>query len=94
MALARAFYRDAPLLLMDEPSSALDANSERRIIKSLQHLAENKTTLIVSHRLSTVQWADQIYLLDRGEVAETGTHEELMKMEGKYLHLFRTSRER
>lgn len=88
MALARAFYRDAPLLLMDEPSSALDANSERQIVNTLKKLSENKTTLIVSHRLSTVQWADYIYLLDEGEVAEEGTHDKLMALEGKYYTLF------
>ena len=88
MALARAFYRDAPLLLMDEPSSALDANAERQLIESLKALARNKTTLIVSHRLSTVQWADIIYLLHRGEVAETGTHEELIQLRGRYYRLF------
>lgn len=93
MALARAFYRDAPLLLMDEPSSALDAGSERQIIDSLKKLAQNKTTLIVSHRLSTVQWADYIYLLENGAVAESGTHRELMKKEGKYFHLFRSLKE-
>lgn len=93
MALARAFYRDAPLLLMDEPSSALDAGSERQIIDSLKKLSQNKTTLIVSHRLSTVQWADYIYLLENGAVAESGTHRELMKKEGKYFHLFRSLKE-
>ena len=90
MAIARAFYRDAPLLIMDEPSSALDPNSERQIVSTLKKLAENKTTLIVSHRLSTVQWADHIYLFNEGEVAEEGTHDELMALKGKYFSLFQT----
>ncbi len=90
MAIARAFYRDAPLLIMDEPSSALDPNSERQIVSTLKKLAENKTTLIVSHRLSTVQWADHIYLFNEGEIAEEGTHDELMALKGKYFSLFQT----
>lgn len=87
MAIARAFYRDAPLLLMDEPSSALDAVSESQLIARLKELSRNKTSLIISHRLSTVQWADCIYLLDKGEVAEQGTHAELMALKGKYYTL-------
>lgn len=92
IALARAFYREKPILLMDEPSSALDANSERQMINSLKNLSKNKTTIIVSHRLSTVQWADCIYLLDKGEIAESGTHDELMQLEGKYFSLYNSTR--
>ena len=87
MAIARAFYRNAPLLLMDEPSSALDAASESQLIARLKELSSNKTSLIISHRLSTVQWADCIYLLDKGEVAEQGTHAELMLKKRKYYTL-------
>ena len=94
MAIARAFYRDAPLLLMDEPSSALDAASESQLIGKLKELSHNRTSLIISHRLSTVQWADFIYMLDEGEVAEQGTHEELMNMKGKYYALFTSGREK
>ena len=93
MAIARAFYRDAPLLLMDEPSSALDAISESQLIERLKELSRNKTSLIISHRLSTVQWADCIYLLDKGEVAEQGTHAELMALKGKYYTLVSGGRE-
>ena len=93
MAIARAFYRDAPLLLMDEPSSALDAVSESQLIARLKELSRNKTSLIISHRLSTVQWADCIYLLDKGEVAEQGTHAELMALKGKYYTLVSGGRE-
>ena len=90
IAIARAFYRDAPLILMDEPSSALDADAELQIINSLKKLSENKTAVIISHRLSTVQWADIIYFFEEGEVIESGSHTELMSKKGKYYSLFLT----
>jgi ATP-binding cassette subfamily B protein len=91
MAIARAFYRDSPLILMDEPSSALDAESELQIIRNLKELSRDKTAVIISHRLSTVRWADLIYLFDNGEVSESGNHQELMALKGKYYSLFLNS---
>ena len=88
IAIARAFYRNAPLLLMDEPSSALDAHAELDIIEKLKKLSENKTAVIVSHRLTTVQWADLIYVFDQGKIIESGTHQELISKNGKYQSLF------
>jgi len=91
IAIARAFYRDSPLLLMDEPSSALDVDSEMQIINNLKRLSHQKTAVIVSHRLSTVEWVDLIYFFDKGEVLEYGSHMELMAMKGKYYNLFQTT---
>lgn len=91
MAIARAYYRDAPLLLLDEPSSALDVESEKQIIETLRHLSRNKTAVIVSHRMSTVEWVDCICLLEDGKVVEVGSHHELMQRNGRYAELYRLS---
>jgi ATP-binding cassette subfamily B protein len=88
IAIARAYYRNAPLILMDEPSSALDVNSERQVIEGLKKLSAGKTAVIVSHRLSTIDWADLIFFFENGEIVEQGSHAELMEMKGKYATLF------
>lgn len=92
IAIARAFYRDSPILFMDEPSSALDVDSEKQLLGSLRILAKDKTVVIISHRLSTVQWADILYVLDQGTVVEWGSHEELMSKKGRYYAMYRTSK--
>lgn len=91
IAIARAFYRNAPLLLLDEPSSALDANSESQVLQKLKELAENKTAIIISHRLNSVQWADFICVFHKGELVEQGTHDELLALKGKYFELSQVS---
>jgi len=88
IAIARAFYRNSPFIIMDEPSSALDAEAESQIIDSLKNLAHNKTAIIISHRLSTVEMADLIYFFHDGEVVESGSHQELIALKGKYFELF------
>lgn len=87
LAIARAFLKDAPLLILDEPSSALDADSERIVRESVERLSEGRTILIVAHRITTVVTADQIVVLDRGSVVERGTHTELLDQGGLYTHL-------
>jgi ATP-binding cassette subfamily B protein len=89
LAIARAFYRNSEIILMDEPSSALDPETEQHLIQSLQLLAKEKTVLIISHRLSSIIWADQICLMENGEIIERGTHSELMQNKAKYASLFK-----
>ncbi len=87
LALARNFYRDAPIMILDEPTSAIDALAESRIFKRLfQH--RDKTLIIVSHRLTTVEKADVIYMMEQGKVVESGTHAELVAKKGRYYRMF------
>ena len=89
ISIARAMLRDAPILLLDEPTSALDAESEAVIKKALSELSKGRTTLVIAHRLATIREADIIVVLDKGQVAETGPHEELLAKGGIYAELFR-----
>jgi ATP-binding cassette subfamily B protein len=88
IALARAFQREAPILVLDEPTSALDARAEHELFARLRELAAGRTTLYISHRFSTVRQAERILLLEHGKVAEYGTHEELMAAKAGYAELF------
>ncbi|MDO9526002.1 MAG: ATP-binding cassette domain-containing protein, partial [Gemmobacter sp.] len=89
IAIARALVRDAPIMLMDEATSALDAASEALVTEALDRLAQGRTTLVIAHRLATVQRADRIVVMDRGRVVDQGTHAELMARGGMYADLCR-----
>jgi subfamily B ATP-binding cassette protein MsbA len=79
IAIARAFLKDAPILVLDESTSNLDAFAEEFLYEALERLMENRTTIIIAHRMSTVSRADRIIVLDRGQIIEEGTHEDLLK---------------
>ncbi|MBR7795267.1 ATP-binding cassette domain-containing protein [Agaribacter marinus] len=88
IAIARVFLKNPPLLIFDEATSALDLESEHTIQEAMEHLASNRTTFIVAHRLATITHADRIVLIEDGEIKEVGSHDELMKMKGHYYDLY------
>lgn len=88
VALARAFFRDAAFLILDEPTASLDARAEHELFEHVRRLAEGRSLLLISHRFSTVMMADRIYVLHDGEIVESGSHAELLALEGRYAELF------
>jgi len=88
VAVARAFFRDAPLLILDEPAAALDARAEQVLHERVEELCQDRSALIISHRFSTVRLADRICVMSQGRIVESGTHPELMDLGGQYAELF------
>jgi ATP-binding cassette subfamily B protein len=88
LALARTFYRAPSVLILDEPTSSIDAAAEAKIFEKLENLPKDRTVILISHRFSTVRQADKIGVVEEGELRELGTHEDLLKLNGTYAHLF------
>jgi subfamily B ATP-binding cassette protein MsbA len=87
IAIARAFLKNAPILILDEATSALDTESEKQVQKALEAISKDRTTIAIAHRLSTIINADQIVVLDHGQIAEKGTHQDLLAKKGLYAKL-------
>ena len=90
VALARAILRNSQILILDEPTSAMDAKAEAELFERFHELAHGRTAILISHRLSTVKMADRIFVVDQGQIVEQGTHDELMAQQGLYTNLFLT----
>lgn len=88
VAIARAFLKNSPILLLDEATSALDSQSEEIVQKAVERLMANRTSIVIAHRLSTIQSMDRILVIEKGQIEETGTHEELLEKKGRYYQLY------
>src|SRR4029078_1057391 len=89
IAVARALIRHAPIILLDEATAALDSESEKQVQEAIEHLCQNRTTIVIAHRLHTIMHADAILVVEGGEIVEQGRHDELLRRGGRYASFFR-----
>jgi multiple sugar transport system ATP-binding protein len=89
VAVARALLRDAPIILLDEATAALDSESEKQVQEAIEHLCRNRTTIVIAHRLHTIMHADTILVVEGGEIVESGRHDDLLRRSGRYASFFR-----
>ena len=89
ISIARAFLKDAPILLLDEPTSALDSEAEQKIQEALAELMQGRTTIVIAHRFATVLRAQRIHVIDGGLVVESGTHKDLLGRDDRYARLYK-----
>ena len=94
LGIARAFLRDATLLILDEPTASLDADSEREIKKSISELKVGRISIVVAHRLSTIKGADKILFINNGTIIESGSHQDLLSKKGQYYNMYKESSQR
>lgn len=94
VAVARAFYKDCPFVILDEPSANLDPVAEYQLNRAMLEAARDKTVIFISHRLSTTVQADKIYVMEQGRIIESGSHSELMAADGTYAYMFRLQAEK
>jgi ATP-binding cassette subfamily B protein len=89
IAVARALLKDAPIILLDEATAALDSESERQVQEAIKHLCQGRTTIVIAHRLHTIMHADAILVVENGEIVERGRHDDLLRRGGRYASFFR-----
>jgi len=89
IAVARALVKNAPVILLDEATAALDSESEQQVQEAIEHLCQNRTTIVIAHRLHTIMHADAILVVEGGEIVERGRHEDLLRRGGRYASFFR-----
>ncbi len=89
IAIARALVKDAPIILLDEATAALDSESEKQVQEAIEHLCQNRTTIVIAHRLHTIMHSDQILVVENGSIVETGRHDDLLRRGGRYASFFR-----
>jgi ABC-type multidrug transport system fused ATPase/permease subunit len=89
VAVARALVKNAPIILLDEATAALDSESEKQVQEAIEHLCQNRTTIVIAHRLHTIMHADAILVVEGGEIVERGRHDDLLRRSGRYASFFR-----